>query len=70
MDLGKIGDRNVEFFKGRPSVFCATKSVQPFKSYDRSKIGKGEKKHKNVKNLTFIHINMSLSQFFVFFPSS
>ena len=70
MDLGKIGDQNVEVFKGRPSVFCATKSVQPFKSYDRSKIGKGEKKHKNVKNLTFIHINMSLSQFFVFFPSS
>ena len=69
MDLGKIGDQNVEFFKGRPSFFCATKSVQPFKSYDRSKIGIGEKKRKNLKNLTFLHRNMSLSQFFVFFPS-
>ena len=49
MDLGKIGDQNVEFFKGRPSFFCATKSVQPFKSYDRTKIGKGEKEHKNTK---------------------
>ena len=69
MDLGKIGDRNVEFFKGRPSVFCATKSVQPFKSYDRSKIGKGEKEHKYMKNLIYIHVNMSLSLFLVFFPS-
>ena len=31
---------------------------------------KEKKNRKNVKNLTFIHINMSLSQFFVFFPSS
>ena len=46
MDFGKIGDQNVEFFKGRSSFFCATKSVQPFKSYGRSKLGKGEK---NVK---------------------
>ena len=44
MNLGKIGDQNVEFFKGRPSFFCPTKSVQPSKSFDRTKIGKGEKK--------------------------
>ena len=69
MDFGKIGDQNVEFFKGRPSFFCATKSVLPFKSYDRSKIGKGEKERKNMKNLIFIHVNMSLSLFLVFFPS-
>ena len=69
MDLGKIGDQNVEFFKGRPSFFCATKSVQPFKSYDRSKKENGEKERKNTKNLIFIYVNMSLSLFLAFFPS-
>ena len=69
MDLVKIGDQNVEFFKGRPTFFCATKSVKPFKSYDHSKIGKGEKEHKNRKNLIFTHVNMSLTLFLVFFSS-
>ena len=48
-------------------LFCATKSVKPFKSYDHSKIGKGEKEHKNMKNLIFTHVNMSLTLFLVFF---
>ena len=43
MDLGKIGDQNVEFLKGHLFLFCAMKSAQPFKSYDHSKIEKGEK---------------------------
>ena len=69
MNLGKIGDQNVEFFKGRPSFFCATKSVQPFKSYDGSKIGKGKKERNNMKNLFLIHVNTALSLFLVFFPT-
>ena len=59
MDLGKIGDQNVEFFKAHPSLFCATNSVQLFKSYDCSKIGKGEKKRRNMEDLIFIHIDMA-----------
>ena len=44
MELGKIGDQNVEFFKGHLILFCATKLVQPFKRYGHSKMEKGEKK--------------------------
>ena len=43
MDFTKIGDQNVEFFKGLLTFFCATKSAQPLKSYGRLKIDKGEK---------------------------
>ena len=44
MELEKIGDQNVEFFKGHLILFCATKLVQPFKRYGHSKMEKGEKK--------------------------
>ena len=46
MELGKIGDQNVEFFKGRLMLFCATKSVQSFKRYGHLKMEKEEKKVK------------------------
>ena len=46
MELGKIGDQNVEFFKGHLMLFCATKSVQPLKRYGHLKMEKGEKKVK------------------------
>ena len=69
-ELGKIGDQNVEFFKGRLPFFCATKSAQPFRSYGRLKIDNGEKKCKNVKNLIFFHESMSLSALFVFYTFS
>ena len=42
MNLGKIGDQNVEFFKGHLFVFSATKLVEPMESYGESKIGKGK----------------------------
>ena len=67
MDLGKIGDQNVEFLKGHLFLFCAMKLAQPFKRYDHSKIEKGEKKCQNMKNFIFFHIISSLSQFFCFF---
>ena len=47
MELGKIGDQNLEFFKGHLMLFCATKSVQSFKRYGHLKMEKGEKKSKN-----------------------
>ena len=46
MELEKIGDQNVEFFKGSLMFFCATESVQSFKRYGHLKIEKGEKKVK------------------------
>ena len=46
MELGKIGDQNVEFFKGHLMLFCATKSVKPFKRYGHLKMEKEEKKVK------------------------
>ena len=46
MELGKIGDQNVEFFKGHLMLFCATKSVQSFKRYGHLEMEKGEKKVK------------------------
>ena len=46
MELGKIGDQNVEFFKEHPMLFCATKSVQPFRRYGDLKMEKGDKKGK------------------------
>ena len=67
MDFGKIGDQNVEFFKGRPAFFCATKSVQPFKSYDRSKIGKGEKRMRKYEKSHFYscqHVLVAVSCIF------
>ena len=67
MDLGKIGDQNVEFFKGRPTFFCATKSVQPFKSYDSSKIGKGEKRTRKYEKSHFYscqHVLVAVSCIF------
>ena len=51
IDLTKIGDQNVEFFKGLLTFFCATKSAQPFKSYGRLKIDKRKKNRKNMANL-------------------
>ena len=42
MNLGKIGDQNVEFFKGHLFFFGPTKSVQPFKSYGQWKARKGK----------------------------
>ena len=57
MDLGKIGDQNVEFLKGHLFLFCATKLAQPSKSYGHSKIEKGEKKCLNMKNFIFFHKN-------------
>ena len=53
MELGKIGDQNVEFFKGHLMLFCATKSVKPFKRYGHLKMEKEEKKSQNVKNFIF-----------------
>ena len=49
MELGKNGDQNVEFFKGHPILFCATKSAQPFRSNGHLKLEKGEKKSKHEK---------------------
>ena len=42
MNLGKIGDQNVEFFKGHLFDFSAIKLAKPIKSYGQSKIGKGK----------------------------
>ena len=55
MELGKIGDQNVEFFKGHLMLFCATKSVLPFKRYGHIKMKKGEKKSKYEKKCFFPH---------------
>ena len=49
MELGKIGDQNVEFFKGHLMLFCATKSVQPFRRYGHLMMEKREKKSKYEK---------------------
>ena len=53
MELGKIGDQNVEFFKGHLMLFCATKSVKPFKRYGHLKMEKEEKKVKMWKTSFF-----------------
>ena len=53
MELEKIGDQNVEFFNARLMLFCATKSVKPFKRYGHLKMEKEEKKSQNVKNFIF-----------------
>ena len=55
MELGKIGDQNVEFFKGHLMLFRATKSVQPFRRYGHLKMEKEEKKSKYEKINVFPH---------------
>ena len=65
MELGKIGDQNVEFFKGHPMLFCATKSVLPFKRYGHIKMKKGEKKSKYEKKCFFPHSFVFNTFFFI-----
>ena len=65
MELGKIGDQNVEFFKGHLILFCATKLVQPFKRYGHSKMEKGEKKSIYEK-FQFLPLSFVFNAFFSF----
>ena len=63
MELRKIGDQNEEFFKGHLMLFCATKSVQPFKRYGHLKMEKGEKKSK-YENFYFFPYSFVFNTFF------
>ena len=49
MELEKIGDQNVVFFKGHLILFGATKSAQPFRSNHHLKLEKKTKKSKHDK---------------------
>ena len=68
MELGKNGNQNVEFFKARLMLFCATKSVKPFKRYGHLKMKKGEKKSKYEKDFFFLIISSSIHFFSFFLP--